>query len=392
MAHCSSRIDSDRLYSMTGRIYISAPDVGEEERSLLLEAFDSNWIAPLGPHVDSFEQEIAARVGRADGAALSSGTAAIELALRLVGVERGDSVLAPSLTFIGSVGPIVHLGAVPVFVDSEPATWNIDPDLVAEYLRGASVAGKLPAAVVSVDLYGQCADYDRLLPVCREYGIPLIEDAAEALGATWRGREAGSFGDAAILSFNGNKIITTSGGGMLVSDNKVFVDRARYLSSQARVPAPHYEHQEVGFNLRMSNLCAAVGRGQLRNLDAKIARRRAIFGRYEAALGRIDGVSFMPEARHSRCTRWLSVALVDMQRAGVGREQLREHLAALDIEARPVWKPMHLQPAFKGRQVVGGAVASAIFDQGLCLPSGSGLSDEDVDCVIAAILSALSRT
>jgi len=375
---------------MPGRIHISAPDVGEDERSLLLDAFDSNWIAPLGPHVDSFEQEIAARVGRAHGAALSSGTAAIELALRLVGVERGDHVLVPSLTFIGSVGPIVHLGAVPVFVDSEPATWNIDPDLIAEYLREASITDSLPSAVVSVDLYGQCADYDRLLPVCREYGIPLIEDAAEALGATWRGRPAGSFGDAAIISFNGNKIITTSGGGMLVSDSKVLVDRARYLSSQARVPAPHYEHEEVGFNLRMSNLCAAVGRGQLRNLDAKIARRRAIFGRYEAELGRIDGVTLMPEAMHSRCTRWLSVALVDPARAGVGREQLCEHLAALDIEARPVWKPMHLQPAFKGGQFVGGVVASAIFDQGICLPSGSGLSDEDIDRVVVAVLSALS--
>ncbi|MGH9243365.1 MAG: DegT/DnrJ/EryC1/StrS family aminotransferase [Acidimicrobiales bacterium] len=374
-----------------GHIYLSAPDVGDEERRLLLDAFDSNWIAPMGPHVDAFEEEVAARAGVGHAAALSSGTAAIELALRLVGVQRGDHVLVSSLTFIGSVAPVVHLGAEPVFIDSSAATWNLDPDLVAEELRLSAARGEPPAAVIAVDLYGQCADYDRLVPLCDEYGVPLIDDAAEALGATWRGRSAGSFGVCGIFSFNGNKIVTTSGGGMLVADDGELIGRARYLSTQARSPAPHYEHDAVGFNYRMSNLCAAVGRGQLRGLDAKVARRRAIFDRYRSALDGIDGVTLMPEAEGGRGTRWLTVVLLDRDRLGVDREHMRKVLGAADIEARPAWKPMHLQPAFKGARAVGGDVSARIFDHGLCLPSGSGLSDADIDRVIEAVSDALGR-
>lgn len=370
-------------------IFLSAPEASDDERELLLDAFDSNWIAPLGPHVDGFEQEIAGRAGVAHAAGLSSGTAAVDLALRLVGVRSGDRVLVPSMTFIGSVGPIVHMGADPVLVDSEPTTWGIDPDLVAQELKDSAGRGQLPAAVMSVDLYGQCADYTRLEPLCREYGVPLIEDAAEALGASWDSRPAGSFGECGIFSFNGNKIITTSGGGMLVSDDGELIARARFLATQARSPVPHYEHDEVGFNYRLSNLCAAVGRGQLHGLDRKIARRRQIFERYEKAVGGLPGVSFMPEAAGGYAIRWLTVMLLDEKAAGINREAVRTHLMRRNIEARPAWKPMHQQPAFKGAEVLGGAVCERIFREGLCLPTGSGLHDDDIDRVIDEIRAAL---
>lgn len=371
-------------------IHLSAPDASDDERELLLDAFDSNWIAPLGPHVNGFEREIAATAGVEHAAALSSGTAAIDLALRLVGVRSGDRVLVPSMTFIGSVGPISHLGAEPVLVDSEWATWNVDPDLVAEELKASASRGRLPAAVMSVDIYGQCADYSRIEPLCREYGVPLIEDAAEALGASWGGRPAGSFGECGVFSFNGNKIITTSGGGMLVSDDGELVTRARFLATQARSPAPHYEHEEVGFNYRMSNLCAAVGRGQLHGLERKIARRRRNFDRYKEAFAGLPGMTFMPEAPGSVATRWLTVLLLDVEAAGISREAMRARLAERNIEARPAWKPMHLQPALKDADVLGGTVCERIFRDGLCLPSGSGLEDEDIDRVIDEILITLA--
>lgn len=372
-----------------GRIFLSAPEASDSERELLLDAFDSNWIAPLGPHVDAFEAEIAERAGVRHAAALSSGTAAVDLALRLVGVRARDRVLVPSMTFMGSVGPIVHMGAEPVFVDSEPATWNVDPDLVAEELARAADTGRLPAAVISVDLYGQCADYTRLEPVCREYAVPLIEDAAEALGARWGDRPAGSFGACGVFSFNGNKIITTSGGGMLVSDDAAMIERTRYLATQARSPAPHYEHEEVGFNYRMSNVCAALGRGQLRGLDRKVARRRAIFDRYHEALEQLPGITFMPEADTGLATRWLTVMQVDSSVAGVDRDAVRKHLATLDIEARPAWKPMHTQPVFASAEILGGSVSERIFRDGLCLPSGSGLTDDQIDRVIDEVGQAL---
>lgn len=369
----------------TYRILLSGPEAGDDERDLLLDALDSNWLAPLGPHVDAFEREIAQRCGVGHAAALSSGTAAIDLALRLAGVQAGDVVLAPSLTFVASVAPVAHLGATPVFVDSEPASWNLDPDLVAEELRARPEV----KAVIAVDLYGQCADYTRLQPLCAEYGVPLVADAAEALGATWAGRPAGSFGACGVLSFNGNKIITSSGGGMLVSDDAALVERARYLSTQARSPAPHYEHAELGFNYRMSNLCAALGRGQLHGLDRKIARRRAIFDRYAAALGDHPGIAFMPEPAGGVATRWLTVLTIDPVPAGTDREAVRAHLAARGIEARPAWKPMHLQPVFAGAPMRGGAVCERIFRDGLCLPSGSGLTDAEIDEVIDEVRAAL---
>lgn len=374
---------------MTRKILLSAPEAGDDERAMLLDALESNWLAPEGPHVEAFEREIADRAGTLHAAALSSGTAGVDLALRLVGVAAGDRVLVPTMTFIGTIGPIVHLGATPVLVDSDPQTWNLDPDLVEETLARLAAAGSLPAAVVPVDLYGQCCDYGRLEPICARYGVPIVEDAAEALGASWSQRPAGSFGECGVLSFNGNKIITTSGGGMLVTNRPDLAERARYLSRQARSPAPHYEHHEVGFNYRMSNLCAALGRAQLHGLDRKIKRRRAIRDRYRDGLVDLAGVSFMPEPSPSFSTRWLTVVILDPTKATADRETVRLHLARHDIEARPTWKPMHRQPVFAGADIVGGAIADRLFRDALCLPSGTGLSDHDIDRVIADIRQVL---
>jgi dTDP-4-amino-4,6-dideoxygalactose transaminase len=372
-----------------GRLYLSPPHLIGNEADLLLDAVESNWVAPLGPHVDAFEAEAAATTGRAHGAALVSGTAAVHLALLLAGVRPGDDVLCSTLTFVGSANPIVYAGARPVFVDSEPATWNMDPGLLAGELARRAAAGSLPAAVVVVDLYGQCADYDRILPVCAEYGVPVIEDAAEALGASSSGRPAGSFGESAILSFNGNKIITTSGGGMLVTDDGERAARARFLASQARDPALHYEHSEVGFNYRMSNLLAALGRAQLATLDDRVAARRANFDAYAAGLGDIGGVRFMPEPDGSRSNRWLTVLTLDRNALPASNRDVIAALAEHDIEARPVWKPMHLQPVFADAPMVGGAVAETLFDEGLCLPSGSQMTGADRERVIEIVRAAL---
>lgn len=369
------------------RVYLSSPHMSGEERALIEQAFDENWVAPLGPHVDAFERELAAYVGIGHAAALSAGTAAIHLALRLLGVERGDEVLCSSLTFSASANPIVYQGAAPVFIDCDRATWNMDPALLAEELESCAKAGRLPKAVIVVDLYGQSADWDPIRAACARWDVPIIEDAAEALGADYRGSKCGTFGRIGIFSFNGNKIITTSGGGMLVSDDKALVERARFLATQARDPAPHYEHSTIGFNYRLSNICAAIGRAQLRALDHRVAARRAVFERYRAALAELPGITFMPEAPFGRSTRWLTCILVDPREFGVSREDIRVALAAQDIEARPVWKPMHLQPVFQGYRSRGGAVSRDLFDRGLCLPSGSNLSDADQTRVIAAVAS-----
>jgi pyridoxal phosphate-dependent aminotransferase EpsN len=369
------------------RIYLSPPHVGELERQLLLDAFDSNWIAPLGPHVDAFEREFAAAVGMPHAAALSSGTAALHLALEAVGVSRDDEVITCTLTFAATANAIAYLGGRPVFVDCDPETWTIDPDLLEEELAACARRGKRPAAVIAVDLYGQCADYDRIEDICRTYGVPLVEDAAEALGATYRGRAAGTFGEAAAFSFNGNKILTTSGGGMLVSRRSDLVERARYLSTQAREPAPHYQHSEIGYNYRMSNLLAALGRGQLQTLDERIERRLANGRSYREGLGNMPGITFMPEAAYGSPNGWLTCLTIDPARFGASREDVRQHLESLDIESRPVWKPMHLQPAFAGCRCRGGAVAADLFDRGLCLPSGSTLADADRERVIDAVCS-----
>jgi dTDP-4-amino-4,6-dideoxygalactose transaminase len=370
---------------MTDRIYLSPPDPGPEERALLLDAFDSNWIAPLGPHVDAFETELARRVGLEHGAALSSGTAALHLGLQLVGVQRGDEVLVPTLTFVATANAARYIGAEPVFVDSDPASWNVDAGLLTEALWERARRGKKPAAVVSVDLLGGCPDYDQLTKVCDELEVPLVEDAAEGLGATFRGRPAGSFGACAAFSFNGNKIITTSGGGMLVSSSGELVAHARFLASQAREPAAHYEHEEMGYNYRLSNLLAALGRGQLRGLDRRITRRREIFERYRVAFDAVDGIEMMPGGDGVEPNYWLSCVLLDPA-LRAGREDVRLALEELNIEARAVWKPLHLQPLYRGAATVGGQVAERIFDRGLALPSGTALSAEDQDRIIDTVL------
>ena len=370
------------------RIYLSPPDVGPVERELLLDAFDSGWIAPLGPHVDAFEREIAAVAGVSHAVALSSGTAALHLGLHILGVGRGHEVITSTLTFAATANAICYQGASPVFLDVSPETWNLDPDLLEDELQARNRRNRLPAAVLSVDLYGQCADYTRIAGICERFGVPLIEDAAEALGASCGARPAGAFGECAAFSFNGNKIITTSGGGMLVTNRRELAERARHLSTQARQPAAHYEHEDIGFNYRMSNLLAAVGRGQLAGLDRKIERRRQINRAYRAALSDAAGVSFMPEAPYGRGNAWLTVVTIDPRAFAVDREAIRLHLESLDIESRPVWKPMHLQPVFRDCQVSGGAVAEALFRDGLCLPSGSSLTEDQQRRVIAGIEEA----
>jgi dTDP-4-amino-4,6-dideoxygalactose transaminase len=369
------------------RIYLSPPEVGAEERRMLLDAFDSNWIAPVGPDIDAFERELAERVGAGHAVALSSGTAALHLALLLVGVGPGDDVLVPSFTFVATAAAVTYLGANPVLVDCSASNWTIDPDLVEAELAARARAGRLPSAVVTVDLYGQCADYDRLTALCDEYDLPLVADAAEALGATYRGRPAGSFGTAAVFSFNGNKIITTSGGGMLVADSAELVDRARFLATQARDPFPHYEHSVLGFNYRLSNLLAALGRAQLAGLDSRIDRRRVIDASYRSALGKVPGIEFMPVLPYGEPNWWLTCILVDPGQFGADREQIRLALESVDVESRPTWKPLHLQPVFEGAPTVGGAACAAIFERGLCLPTGSALSAGNQARVVETLLA-----
>ena len=367
------------------RIYLSPPDVGAAERALLLDAFDSGWIAPLGPHVDAFEREFAAAVGVPHAVALSSGTAALHLALEILGAGRGDEVITSTLTFAATANAICYVGATPVFVDVSPETWNLDPDLLDEELARRARLRRRVAAVVAVDLYGQSADYRRIEAICERHGVRLIEDAAEGLGATCGSRQVGAFGDCAAFSFNGNKIITTSGGGMLVSHRRDIVERARYLSTQARQPVAHYEHEDVGYNYRLSNLLAAVGRGQLAGLDAKVARRRAVRAAYQSALAGCRGIEFMPEAAYGRSNGWLTCVTIDPALFGADREAVRLFLESRNIESRPVWKPMHLQPVFRQAAVGGGSVAEALFETGLCLPSGSSLTAEDQQRVISSL-------
>ncbi len=373
------------------RIYLSPPHMGSAERELLLEAFDSNWVAPLGPHVDAFEREMCERLGVKHAAALSSGTAGLHLALLLLGVQPGDEVVTSTLTFSATANAVVYCGARPVFIDATAETWTMDPGLLAEELEEMVRRGKPPRAVMPVDLYGQCADYDAIRACCAKHGIPIIEDAAEALGSSYRGRNAGTFGDLSVLSFNGNKIITTSGGGMLLSDRKDWIDRARFLATQARDPAPHYQHTQIGYNYRLSNLLAAVGRGQLRALDQRVAQRRDNNAFYRAALGGVPGISFMPEAGYGRANCWLTCILVDAKAFGASREDLRLALEKENIEARPVWKPMHLQPVFQDCRRRGGAVSDQLFADGLCLPSGSSLTEDDRERVVATLLRVAGR-
>ena len=366
------------------RIFLSPPHMSGAELDFVHEAFASNYIAPLGPMVDAFEKEFAAYAGLPYAVALDSGTAAMHLALRELGVGPGDTVIAPSLTFIASVSPATFLGAAPVFVDVDPATWTLDPALLAEELAACAQRGQRPKAVIPTDLYGQCSDLDRILQVCEPHGVPVVADAAEAMGARYKGRHAGSGARAAVYSFNGNKIITTSGGGMLASEDHHLIDRARYLSTQARLPLPHYEHMEIGYNYRMSNIVAAIGRGQLQALELRVAQKRAVFETYRALLAYVPGIAFMPEAPYGRSNRWLTVILVTHDAFGARPEDIRMHLERHNIESRPVWKPLHLQPVFRGCRMRGGAVCEDLFARGLCLPSGTALTRPDLEriCVL----------
>ena len=386
------------------RIFLSPPHMSGYEQRYIREAFESNYIAPLGPQVNAFEKEFAEKIGTTHAVALSSGTAAMHLALCELDVGVGDEVFISTLTFIGSVSPVTFLGATPVFIDADYKTWNMDPDLLAKEINRCAECGRLPKAVVPTDLYGQCADYDRILEICAPYEIPVIVDAAEALGATYKGRSAGAGAKAAVFSFNGNKIITTSGGGMLTSEEADFIDKARFLSQQARDDAPHYEHSQIGFNYRMSNILAAIGRGQLRVLDERVRQKRQIFAKYKAALQDIDGIEFMAEAPFGKSNCWLTVILISPEKFGTDREKVRLALEAENIEARPIWKPMHLQPVFQcqaqhsllkaqsdsikrvSARAMGGAVAEDLFKRGLCLPSGTAMTDEDIQRVVSVVL------
>jgi dTDP-4-amino-4,6-dideoxygalactose transaminase len=439
------------------RLFLSPPHLGAQELTFVQQAFESNYIAPLGPMVDDFEKEFAKKVDLPYAVALSSGTAAMHLALRILGVGEGDEVFASTLTFVGGVTPITFEGATPVLIDSDRESWNMDPDLLAEELEACKKRGKLPKAVVPTDLYGQCADYNRILEICERYDVPVVADSSEALGAVYfslatdthrptqtispadtrRGntiiasrsqstqqqtgaahqsgksanpeqfkeRSAGWGAKAVVYSFNGNKIITTSGGGMLASDDEAFIEKARFLSQQAREPGPHYEHSEIGYNYRMSNVLAAIGRGQLKVLDERVKRKREIFDYYQKALNDLPGIEFMPEAPYGRSNRWLTVVLIAPEEFGADREEVRRALEEENTESRPVWKPMHLQPVFQSTdsadssdykkpnikknrvkcRVVGGEVAEDLFARGLCLPSGTAMSNSDIDRVVSVI-------
>lgn len=369
------------------RIYLSPPHMSDQgyEQQLVKEVFDSNWIAPLGPQVDTFEQEFANYIGVKHAAALSSGTAALHLALIILGIKEGDEVVCSTFTFSASANAITYVGAKPVFIDSDQRTWNIDPNLLHDFLRKRNKIGKLPKAVIAVDLYGQSADYTPIIETCSKYGIILIEDAAEALGAWYKGNKTGSFGRAAAFSFNGNKIITTSGGGMLVSDDEAIIQQARFLSTQSRDPAPHYQHSQIGYNYRLSNVLAAIGRGQMKVLDDRVNKKRWIFDYYQKSLGDLPGIAFTPEPEGFRSTRWLTCITIDPTKFGASREDIRLALEAENIESRPLWKPMHLQPVFANCEAIGGQVSEQLFEIGLCLPCGTAMTEADLDRVCEII-------
>jgi pyridoxal phosphate-dependent aminotransferase EpsN len=375
---------------MKPRIFLSPPHLGTEERRHIDTALSSNWVAPAGPHLAALEAEMCAASGVRAALCVSSGTAALHLAVRLLGVQPGDEVFCSTFTFVASANPIVYQGASPVFIDSELRSWNMDPALLANALADRAKQGRRPRAIIVADIYGQCAAWDEIRAVAAEHNVPLIEDAAEAVGATYRGEWAGGFGALGIYSFNGNKIMTTSGGGMLVSPDAPLIDRAHKLATQARDAAPHYEHSELGYNYRLSNVLAGIGRGQLQSLPARVGRRREIFEFYRQALGDLPGVDFMPELPEGRSTRWLTCLTVDPAVARVGRDDVLAALAADNIEARPLWKPLHQQPLYRGTPVCGGAVADRLFAHGLCLPSGSAMSEDDLQRVVGVVRGVFS--
>ena len=370
------------------QIFLSSPHIGTSEREYVDEAFRTNWIAPLGPNVDGFENELAAYVGIDHAAALSSGTAALHLALCLLNVGADDLVFCSTFTFVASVNPIRYQGAQPVFIDSEPESWNMSPVALEKAFAWATQQGKLPKAVIVANLYGQSADMDPILALCHQHGVPVIEDAAESLGAKYKGKASGTFGLMGVYSFNGNKIITTSGGGMLVSEDSDLIEKARFLATQARDPAPHYEHTQIGYNYRMSNLLAGVGRGQLRVLDDRVAARRKIYQRYLEKLSALEQFDWMPEPTWSYSTHWLTACTINPDHSTIIGRELIKNLADDKIEARPVWKPMHLQPIFKQYMSFDHAdasVAAHIFEYGICLPSGSNMTEEQQNRVVDII-------
>ncbi|SHR97949.1 perosamine synthetase [Mycobacteroides abscessus subsp. abscessus] len=373
------------------RIFLSPPHLSGNEAKYIQEAIDTNWIAPLGPNVDAFEKELAEYVGASGAVAVSSGTAAIHLALSLLDVGKGDTVFCSSLTFVASANPILYLGAEPVFIDSEPDTWNMSPEALKRAFREAKLDDKLPKAVIVVNLYGQSAKMDEIVAICDKYEVPMIEDAAESLGAIYKGKQSGTFGKFGIYSFNGNKIITTSGGGMLVSDDLEALSRVRFLATQARDLATHYQHSVMGYNYRMSNVLAGIGRGQLELLDERVQARRSVFSKYQYELGQLPGIYFMPELHGTMSNRWLTAITVDERETGISVKEILEIMSIENIEARPVWKPLHLQPLFIGRKYYPHdetySVSDELFESGICLPSGSNLTDNDFNRVVECIKS-----
>lgn len=372
---------------INSKIWLSSPHMGGKEEVYVKEAFDTNWIAPLGPHVDGFEKDLCNFTGVENAAALSSGTAALHLALILLGVKPGDEVICQSFTFSASANPIVYQGAVPIFVDSEKSTWNMCPKHLRFAIEDRISKGKKPRAIIPVHLYGMPANMEEIMRIANEFEIPVIEDAAEAIGSSINDKPCSSFGELAVLSFNGNKIITTSGGGALISDREDYIKQARFLATQARDAAPHYQHSQIGYNYRMSNVCAAIGRGQMEVLRDRIEQRRANYEFYVNALAEIAGISFLPEPPGFFSNRWLSCILVNPEftNNGFTREDIRLALEKENIESRPLWKPMHLQPVFEGAPFYGDGTSEKLFKNGLCLPSGSNLSQVDLKRIIESI-------
>ena len=366
------------------KIWLSPPHMGGRERELVKEAFDANWIAPVGPHISNFEQELSKLSQDFNIAALSSGTAAIHLALILAGVQKNDNVICSSFTFSASVNPIKYLGANPIFIDSDKESWNMCPELLTKAIKDGIKNNKKPKAIILVHLYGMPAKLDELIGVASSFEIPLIEDAAEALGSKYKNQQLGTFADFGIYSFNGNKIITTSGGGALVCKNKKLIEKAKFLATQARDEAPHYEHSEVGYNYRMSNVCAAIGVGQLEVLTKRVTRKREIFNFYKNELSMIKEITFLEELEPSFSNYWLTTILLD-KNSTIDREQLRLHLEKDNIESRPLWKPMHLQPVFKDCKSYDNGVSEDLFNRGLCLPSGTAMTTEDLKIIVKKV-------
>ncbi|MDW2886772.1 DegT/DnrJ/EryC1/StrS family aminotransferase [Exiguobacterium artemiae] len=377
------------------RILLSSPHMSGNEMKYIKEAFDTNWIAPLGANVDGFEKELAEYVGIKSAAAVSSGTAAIHLALRLLDTQQDDLIFCSTFTFVATANPILYEKAIPIFIDSEPDSWNMSPEALKKAFEYALSIKKMPKAVIVVHLYGQSAKMEEILEICNEYGVPIIEDSAESLGASYHNKKSGTHGKFGVYSFNGNKIITTSGGGMLVSDDEDMIKKARFLATQSRNPAVHYEHSEIGFNYRMSNISAGIGRGQLEVIDDRVEARRNVFKKYKQQLEEIDGISFMPELNNSYSNRWLTTLIIDENKTDVSQQEFIEFLNEMNIETRPLWKPMHLQPLFKGTKFfehsLNNDFSKKLFETGVCLPSGSDLTDTDQIKVINAIKSIFNK-